>query len=374
MSGIYVKQNGQLHAAATAPGITGPGGDSAYEVAVAEGFAGTESEWLASLVGPPNSLAEGTVTTGNPGTDASFTITGAAPAQTLNLTLPRGDLGPVGPPNALSKGTVTTSAPGSDADFTITGTSPEQTLSLVLPRGEQGPQGFTRYLVQDGAAYPARPFPTEVPVTFVGTANPDTLGVMVVGDSWINTAADQVVPYVKHYDGAGSPEGVVAAQIGSRYIDVNATAGAVEWTKMSGSGNTGWKVTEGDTGLRVLTSWDAAGVITGTALPANVTPTAGVAGSVRCQRINDAAFYEFRGCTFAGTGVFLISAGFQPPSGRYVPVTVIQAGGGFVTNTTVSTVSVLIGAAGLSTNATNATRPQWECLATWPTTLPGTAA
>jgi len=34
-----------------AEGIPGPDGASAYEVAVANGFVGTESAWLASLVG-----------------------------------------------------------------------------------------------------------------------------------------------------------------------------------------------------------------------------------------------------------------------------------------------------------------------------------
>lgn len=33
-------------------GATGPEGDSAYEVAVTNGFVGTQKEWLASLVGP----------------------------------------------------------------------------------------------------------------------------------------------------------------------------------------------------------------------------------------------------------------------------------------------------------------------------------
>lgn len=32
-------------------GLTGPDGDSAYQIAVADGFSGTEAEWLASLVG-----------------------------------------------------------------------------------------------------------------------------------------------------------------------------------------------------------------------------------------------------------------------------------------------------------------------------------
>lgn len=34
-------------------GPMGPGGPSAYQVAVAQGFTGTEAEWLQSLVGPP---------------------------------------------------------------------------------------------------------------------------------------------------------------------------------------------------------------------------------------------------------------------------------------------------------------------------------
>jgi hypothetical protein len=43
--------------------------------------------------GAPNSLAIGTVTTGAAGSAASATITGTAPSQTLNLTIPKGDAG-----------------------------------------------------------------------------------------------------------------------------------------------------------------------------------------------------------------------------------------------------------------------------------------
>lgn len=49
------------------------------------------------LQGPPVSLTKGTVTTGAPGTNANFTVTGTPPDQKLNLTVPRGDVGPVGP-------------------------------------------------------------------------------------------------------------------------------------------------------------------------------------------------------------------------------------------------------------------------------------
>ena len=39
-------------------------------------------------------LTIGTVTTGAPGTDASASITGAAPNYVLNLTIPQGSVGP----------------------------------------------------------------------------------------------------------------------------------------------------------------------------------------------------------------------------------------------------------------------------------------
>jgi lysophospholipase L1-like esterase len=48
-----------------------------------------------------------------------------------------------GPPNVLTIGTVTTGAPGSDADADIGGVSPSQTLDLVIPRGDVGPKGDT---------------------------------------------------------------------------------------------------------------------------------------------------------------------------------------------------------------------------------------
>lgn len=48
----------------------------------------------------PNSklsgLAVGTVTTGAPGTEVAVSITGTAPAQVLNFTIPRGDTGAPG--------------------------------------------------------------------------------------------------------------------------------------------------------------------------------------------------------------------------------------------------------------------------------------
>lgn len=67
--------------------------ESAYDVAVENGFAGSESAWLDSLAA---TLQIGTVTTSSPGSSAQATITGTAPDYTLNLTLPQGEPGPAG--------------------------------------------------------------------------------------------------------------------------------------------------------------------------------------------------------------------------------------------------------------------------------------
>lgn len=48
--------------------------------------------------------------------------------------------------------------------------------------------------------------------------------------------------------GTGFPNGVVAAPVGSIYVDKNLTCGALLWIKQTGNGNTGWKVISGDTG------------------------------------------------------------------------------------------------------------------------------
>jgi hypothetical protein len=86
---------------------------TAYELAVADGYEGTLTQWLASLrgpkgdkgddgkdstvPGPANKLAIGTVSTGAPGSDAAASITGSAPSQVLGLTIPQGLQGVRGP-------------------------------------------------------------------------------------------------------------------------------------------------------------------------------------------------------------------------------------------------------------------------------------
>ena len=93
--------------------------------------------------GPANTLSIGTVTQG---TEAEATITGAAPNQTLNLVLPKGDKGEKGDTGATGpkgpQGEVGPQGPkGADGTMTFEDLTEEQKESLRGPAGPQGPQG-----------------------------------------------------------------------------------------------------------------------------------------------------------------------------------------------------------------------------------------
>ena len=73
----YINQNQNRNFVAIGPtGPTGPTGPAGGEIA---------------------SLTIGTVTTGDPGTEADASITGTAPNFVLNLVIPQGPTGPTGP-------------------------------------------------------------------------------------------------------------------------------------------------------------------------------------------------------------------------------------------------------------------------------------
>lgn len=40
--------------------------------------------------------------------------------------------------------------------------------------------------------------------------------------------------------GTGSPEGIITAEVGQRYMDTNGVSEAVLYIKQTGAGNTGW--------------------------------------------------------------------------------------------------------------------------------------
>ena len=131
----------------------GPRGYSAYEIAVQEGFVGTEEEWLASLVGPEGKQGKDGERgiqgprgqqgdkgdrgdTGPQGEKGDRGDTG--PQGDKGDIGPQGEKGDTGPSNVLSIGSVTK---GDEANATITGESPNQILNLVLPKGDKGEKG-----------------------------------------------------------------------------------------------------------------------------------------------------------------------------------------------------------------------------------------
>ena len=86
--------------------------------------------------------------------------------------------------------------------------------------------------------------------------------------------------------GTGSPEGRITAEIGTTYVDVNVTNGALKWIKESGNGNTGWKVLIGDTGWRTLNSVSKLGT-----------------SVVKVRRINSTITYLFGGLSWGWFGI-----------------------------------------------------------------------
>lgn len=138
-----------------------------------------------------------------------------------NTTYDAGSIppGPPGPPNSLSIGTVTTGATGTAAAASITGTAPSQTLNLTLPAGPKGDAGS-------------------------GGGGPNT------------------------HTGTGFPAAGLGA-VGDTYLDTAATNGALIWRKWP----SGWRVEQGDTGWRDISSlWQSS------AISAN--------GSVQVRRVN----------------------------------------------------------------------------------------
>ncbi len=86
--------------------------------------------------------------------------------------------------------------------------------------------------------------------------------------------------------GTGSPEGRIVADIGTTYVDINVTNGALKWIKESGNGNTGWRVLIGDTGWRTINSVSKLGN-----------------SFVKVRRVNNQVTYQFGGLDWGWFGI-----------------------------------------------------------------------
>ena len=114
------------------------------------------------------------------------------------------------------------------------------------------------------------------------TLTGNTLGI-VGGNTVTIPLPDNVGHEIR---GTGSPEGRVVAEIGTTYVDVNVTNGALKWIKESGNGNTGWRVLIGDTGWITLNSVSKLGN-----------------SVVKVRRINNTITYLFGGLSWGWFGI-----------------------------------------------------------------------
>lgn len=111
------------------------------------------------------------------------------------------------------------------------------------PKGDQGDQGLQGIQGLQGLQGVQGDPGIGVPTT---GNNPGDL-LRWNGTVWTQTAT-------KFHEGTGNPNGVVTAPVGSTFVNTETGGynGARRWTKATGSGNTGWVVVDGDTGLMTL--------------------------------------------------------------------------------------------------------------------------
>ena len=112
-----------------------------------------------------------------------------------------------------------------------------QSLDGYVKKSELPPQVDTSTLV------------SKQELTSMNLVNAEALGEVskkILEQKTKITALEEKSGYEIH--GIGMPNGRVTASIGTTYVDMEVTNGALKWIKATGTGNTGWKVVEGDTG------------------------------------------------------------------------------------------------------------------------------
>jgi len=176
--------------------------------------------------------------------------------------------------------------------------------------------------------------------------------------------------------GTGSPEGSVAAPAGSVYTDKAVTTGAALWVKISGTGNTGWRVAFGDTYWIGVSTWDAAGVVTGLALAADAAPKAGQAGGIYLRRTGDTVWLRIQNLSTTPASGTIFASGWNTSgfkmTGTYSARPMVSNLGDYV-----EVVGTTFGSAYLEYFSAPAphqwayAETSWQTPDPWPTSLPG---
>lgn len=185
------------------------------------------------------------------------------------------------------------------------------------------------------------------------------VGSMIIynGTAWVKSVT-------RLFEGTGQPEGVVAAPVGSRYVDTGAAEGAVEWLKVRGvdaNDNTGWMLLAGDTGWRnVSSSIDKR--------------TNGVVNAAYIRRVNQHVdlYFDLKMPTNTASPyvIMTLPVGFRPDFMRY---------GALQDNNEAAVSSTSINAAGVVSlitpvaAKTDRFNGSYTTKEAWPASLPGTA-
>ena len=168
----------------------------------------------------------------------------------------------------------------------------------------------------------------------------------------------QIAPTLSSH-GQGSPEGKVAAPVGSVYTDSAATNGAIRWIKTSGTGNTGWAVEYGDTGLRDISN-----------LLLNASGLISIRRVGQMVHLNVKGVTPTSGLTSGSTFLDVLPVGFRPLERRDFPL--MSTTGGGVSRSAFQFASGAIGAWAPSTSDKYFFQHSWPTSGAWPTSLPGT--
>lgn len=171
--------------------------------------------------------------------------------------------------------------------------------------------------------------------------------------------------YQTELRGTGSPEGVVAAPVGSIYTDTAATNGAIRWIKETGTGTTGWQVEFGDTGWRNLAS--SAALANGWALYVNRCLVR------RIGRIAQLSIYLDATNATADAVGGIVPAGFQPGGGVWIAPAQRGIGRDSVSCLEISGSAVTVYAHVVDGNALYINLSYFTD-SPWPTVLPGLPA
>jgi hypothetical protein len=270
-----------------------------------------------------------------------------APAIAVHLA-ERGPTGPTGPPGPQGD-------PGPTGPTGPTGdTGPQGVPGPTGPTGDTGPTGPPGSTGSTG--------PQGVP----GPTGPDgPQGVQgipgAVGAAFPSVATASALP-------------AAAANAGKAYW-VTDTALVVV------SDGTRWRTVYGDTGLRQITAWDAAGVVTGVPLAAGWKPRTGLAGYIQLRRTNHSVYLLFNNlaCAVVNTSdsVVALPAGFAPPQLSLTLVSAWTAANVFKNfGFNATTGGAVARGSNLSLAVDDyflAVQMSWNTAQPWPAVLPGTA-